>query len=99
MTITTQDLIDAAKAIGIEVVDKYGTLYSCTEEDGHKPWWPHQDKSQLLDLQWGLKLAVGYFPDGSGSVRGINIFGFDNTFESFVTAIILAAAEIGRGIK
>jgi len=97
--ITQQDLIEAAMAIGIEVVDKYGTLYSYTKAHGHEPWCPQHNKSQLMDLQIKLKFEIIWFDENRAAVKYFKRYsgiGFDETFESFAAAIILAAAEIGR---
>jgi hypothetical protein len=68
---------------------------------------PQHDKSQLMDLQRRLRIDVT-FDDGGGNVyflianikqRKVIYYKFDHTFESFAEAIILAAAEIGEGIK
>lgn len=65
MTITNQDLIDAAKAIGIEVHDNTQTghlpsVYFFTCETGLTRWNPEKNKSQLMDLLWKLKLDASF---------------------------------------
>lgn len=101
MTITTQDLIDAARAIGIEVNNGWiGSTPCLLYRD--QIWNPEHDKSQLMDLQFKLKLDVYWDDENGGVVVGINntsLYEFDNTTKSFASAIILPAAEIGRGIK
>lgn len=105
MTITTQDLIDAAKAIGINVYPDYeypdnNLLFVNQLFGGFDHWYPQHDKSQLMDLYYILNIGVNFFPEGGGYLNHKNIQGFmhfANNFESFAEAIILAAAEIGRG--
>jgi len=110
MTITTEHLIAAARAIGIEVAETpNGQLFINDDSSPYAFWNPEQDKSQLMNLQWELKIKVDFLPDDSGIITFdvVKKSGtivrhhedFDNTFESFATAIILAAAEIGRGME
>lgn len=102
MEITNQHLIDAAKAIGINAYEdpKYPKQRVLLVNDfgGFDDWNPLEDKSQIMDLYFKLKFCVAFDYDGGGSVishKFKGAFDFDNTFESFAKAIVLAAAEYG----
>lgn len=118
MTITNQDLIDAARAIGIECeVEDYFAIddYQVMTKD-LEVYNPMENKSQLMDLLFKLKLDAGFNitvnpkDHGGGEIVrlvkcsiydvDVKAYDFNNTFESFAEAIILAAAEHYRaGIK
>lgn len=105
MTITTEHLIAAAKAIGIEINPISPPKRILTFWDGsvNAIWNPEHDKTQLMDLQWKLKMNVAYLQGGNSVMietdEELVVHVFDNTFESFAAAIIIAAAEIGRGME
>jgi hypothetical protein len=109
MTITAQHLIDAARAIGIEIDISPISSRLIIVSDGRDNcslWDPRKDKSQLMDLQRKLRLRVHQYDGGyniydpsCGAIVSFDraiIHEFCESDESFSTAIILAAAEIGR---
>ena len=104
MTITTEVLIAAARAIGIKLhahTADETRLY--IDDFDNTEWNPLHDKAQLMDFQYKLKFRITYNSDGSGrfwyTYPKFTLVQFDNTFKSFASAIILAAAEIGRGME
>ncbi len=103
MTITTEVLIAAARAIGVDVTETpNGQLFINDDSSPYAFWNPLHDKAQLMDLYYELQLDVNFHKDGGGYINDLRLadfIQFDGTFESFATAIILAAAEIGRGMK
>ena len=106
MTITTEVLIAAARAIGIDAYERAGyVFFSDSDFQEENVFNPLHDKAHLMDLQFKLGLSVIGARKGYKGVvfleRGVSDseYDFDNTFESFATAIILAAAEIGRGME
>lgn len=110
MTITNQDLIDAAKAIGVELTNicvQHDVSIRVYDGDNSYTWQPQKNKSQLMDLLWKLKISPGFIHDtyddhhhGGGFYKGGNVYKFGKTFQSFAEAIILAAAENYRaGVK
>lgn len=106
MTITTEALIAAARAIGIEVTKTPNGQLFINDDSSYDAFWnPEHNKAQLMDLQFKLGLSVISARKGYKGVvfleRGVSDseYDFDNTFESFATAIILAAAEIGENMQ
>lgn len=103
MTITRQDLEDAAKAAGIEYNENYGKGFWVGEFYSGKEWNPLTSKADLWDLADKCGMVVDFqlsevlYGAERNDVR-INKFPPHNHTEC-AEAVVLAAAEIWRAKK
>jgi hypothetical protein len=109
MTITRQDLEDAARAAGIEITWENGHEYperieyfrGCKSMPNYEPWLAHNSKADLWDLAEKCEMVI-YFNLGevwTHSNHERPCFFTPHNHTECAEAVILAAAEIWRAKK
>lgn len=102
MTITRQDLEDAAKAAGIEYNENYGKGFWVGEFYSGKEWNPLTSKADLWDLADKCGMVINHVY-GKIEYRCNKAWSYRNftpqNHTECAEAVVLAAAEIWRNRK